>query len=321
MSEIKNNKSLIDSAGPVNTENDFAFYETIAENWFVALPYGFRITFFDKSAYTLFLPISPNNLSIRTNFATNMIPTLYGTVEEHSDVRYFDIAIEGTTGMQPKFSSPYQVKKPEGGAPTTSEAESAKLTNAGRKAFSVAKKIPLGGFFAKTLGALAQAKKQASDLLDGGQKENETGVDKTGTGYVAFHNLYKMLLRHKRDASGGTVVLGGGKVDNSDITPRTTHPIVFFNYKDGNQYNVVIKDFTMKRSAENPMLYYYSITMRGYKLSSIGDKPAADDQNARLNELGLNAGGSSVLGQMKQASNSVKGILGSLAGGINILGR
>src|SRR5690349_19439102 len=82
-------------------------YSLESQNWYSAKPYGFKASLRDGRTVVMFLPISPSNLTISTNFATNLIPTLYGTVEEHSEIRYFDITIEGTTGMAPKFVAPY----------------------------------------------------------------------------------------------------------------------------------------------------------------------------------------------------------------------
>jgi hypothetical protein len=312
------------------TENDNAFYPTIADNWFVARPYGFRISFADGKSVVCFLPISPSNLSVTTHFATNLIPTLYGTVEEHSDVRYFDIAIEGTTGMAPKYVGVFkeQVGPPKpGGDGGSAVVEAAENLNFGRQSFSITKSIPLGGFFSKTLGALSAIKNNALDLLGG--NENISGISASQTGYTAFHTLYKMLLRHKKDAAG--VPVSGGTSPGALLAAaasvagikqeRKVHPIVFFNYKDGNQYNVVIRNFTMRRSADNPMLYYYSISMRGYALTGLKGKPEIDNQAQRLRELGLDGvSGSSLLGTIKKKANSAKGILGAAAGGINVLG-
>lgn len=305
----------------IQFQNDDDFYKTRAENWFIARPYGFRITLSDNRSSTIFLPISPSNLTISTNFATNMVPTLYGTVEEHSDVRYFDITIEGTTGMVPKYTAPYintSFSQRENDR-QKQEAEVAKITQPGRASFAVNKTIPLGGFFSKTLGALNQIKNQALNVIDGSQKPNEPGFDNTQTGYVAFHNLYKMLLRYKRDASGG----GGLLAQASALlnVERKIHPIVFFNYKDNNQYNVVIRNFVMRRSADNPMLYYYSITMRGYTLRGLSSKVEID-QSKVLSDLGLDGvDGSSILGSIKTRANAAKGVIGAAVGGINILGR
>jgi hypothetical protein len=318
----------------IDQQNDKTFYESPSWNWYSALPYGFRITTQDGTTHVIFLPISPSNLSITTNFATNMVPTLYGTVEEHSNVRYFDIAIEGTTGIAPKYSNTFTgrnklLEKDNSGL----ERQTSKKRNPGRETFSVGDFISLGGFFSKTIGALQQIKNQASAAINGNQAPNPPGVNDEQSGYTAFHNFYKMLLLYKRDVSGIEVKTGSSSLINKGLnafgikpvpvknTERKIHPIVFFNYKDNNQYNVVINNFTMKRSAENPMLYYYSITMRGYELSGLSGGIQINDKE-RLKDLGLDGvDGSSLLSEMKNRANSARGAFNALSAGINILGR
>lgn len=277
-------------------------YKVESQNWYSAKPYGFKMKTRAGSTFTMFLPISPSNLSISTPFATNVIPTLYGTVEEHSDVRYYDITIEGTTGMAPKFVEP--------GAGNDSSILYTALRKKGRSTTPIASSLDAGGFFAKTLSIANQIKNKAADLLDGGVKP-KTGITADNSGYVAFHNLYRFLLYYKKDASGTS-----GNTQN-----RTQHPLTFFNYKDNNQYDVVVRSFNMRRDVNNPMLYYYSIQLRGYNLSSI-TAPVDDSLTQRLADLGLNGvDSSSVLGDIKSLSSQAKGILGSFVGGISVLGR
>ena len=61
------------------------------QNWYQALPYGVRYRDKDGKTADFYLPLAPSNIQITTHFATNVIPTMYGTVEEHSEQRYFDI--------------------------------------------------------------------------------------------------------------------------------------------------------------------------------------------------------------------------------------
>ncbi len=288
-------------------------YSPAASNWYAAKPYGFKMNRRDGSEFTMFLPISPSNINIVTNFATNVIPTLYGTVEEHSDVRYFDITIEGTTGIVPKFVTP-SATGDEFSAYNSSQQK-------GRALFPIQSNVALGGFFSSTIGQVTNILNQVnkavstiSGLLGGsGAPQPETGVYTDQTGYLAFHNLYRFLLKYKKDAAG---VENGGKA-------RTTHPLTFFNYKDGNQYDVAIKNFVLRRSAENPMMYFYSITMRGYNIRSVGVKlQATEDLNQRLADLGLNGvKSSSLLSSIKSVSDSAKAIVGSVVNGANLLGR
>ncbi len=284
------------------------------QSWYTAKPYGFKLTQRGtNNEFTMFLPISPSNLSISTSFATNVIPTLYGTVEEHSDVRYFDIVIEGTTGMAPKFVGPSNTANGSGNASPDKAYQD--LVQPGRAQYPIATGAALGGFFSSTIGQITnilnQAKKAVSTITGTNQQPIETGLYTNQTGYLAFHNLYRFLLKYKKDAAG---------VDSS--VPRTSHPLTFFNYKDGNEYDVAIRNFTLRRSAENPMLYYYSITMRGYNLRSSGSLKVSDDLNQRLNDLGLNGvKSSSLLSSIKSVSDGAKAIVGSAVNGVNLFGR
>jgi hypothetical protein len=91
-------------------------------NWYQALPYGFKNVRRDGSVRIMFLPISPSNIQVVTHYATNIVPTLYGTVEEHSEQRYFDITISGTTGFSPRY--PHMLdSKDEGNADLASTNE------------------------------------------------------------------------------------------------------------------------------------------------------------------------------------------------------
>lgn len=280
-------------------------YSLESQNWYSAKPYGFKASLRDGRTVVMFLPINPSNIQITTPFATNMVTTLYGTVEEHSDVRYFDISIEGTTGMAPRFVAPYI-----GGTSMEPGNAYSTVRKSGRSTFEIASSLSAGGFFAKTLAIANQIKSKAADLLDGGVKP-KTGINAENSGYVAFHNLYRFLLQHKKDVSGSA----GSK------TPFQKHPLTFFNYKDNNQYDIVVRGFTMRRSADNPMLYNYSIQLRGYNLRSVSDK-VDEDLTKRLQDLGLNGvDASSVLGDIKSLSSKAKGIIGSAVGGISVLGR
>lgn len=297
-----NNQSAEDFLAKGSGSNDAtSTYSIKPSNWFTAKPYGFKAKTRDGKIITMFLPINPSNLTINTEFATNVIPTLYGTVEEHSDVRYYDIVIEGTTGMAPKFVDPYLRGEP-------SDAY-AKTVKSGRSSFAVSQSLSMNGFFSKTLGLVNNIINKSADLADGKPKP-QAGFANQDSGYVAFHNLYRFLLQYKKDAAG-----------ISSTAERSSHPLTFFNYKDNNEYDVVIKSFSMRRSADNPMLYFYSIQMRGYNLRTISSQ-IPDDLSKRFKDLGLDGvKSSSQFGDIKSVSNQAKAIIGSLAGGINILGR
>jgi hypothetical protein len=288
-------------------------YTVNQQNWYSAKPYGFKWTNRTGNQFVMFLPIAPSNLTISTNFATNFVPTLYGTVEEHSEVRYFDIVIEGTTGMAPKYVQPYPMSSSGISSVEQAASKPLNLPSNARLAFPIASGVSLGGFFSQTVGLLTQAVNQANTLINGAPPV-DTGIYTNQTGYLAFHNLYKFLLRYKADVSG----------EDGGTGPRSgVHPLQFFNYKDGNQYDVVVKNFMLRRSAEDPQMYFYQIVLRGYNLRGTQDNGVANATTAQqLAALGLNGiNSSSVLGDIKNLSTQAKSILGSAVGGINVLGR
>lgn len=302
----KNDGPVIDKEE--NTLYTGAEYTPVLSNWFTAKPYGFRFTSKKGTAKVMYLPIGPSNLTITTQFATNITPTLYGTVEEHSPVRYFDIMIEGTTGMAPKFTAPMSPNE-------------IPVQQPGRSSFTVQASLT-SGLFAKTISAAQNVFNDASAIF-GKSAPGNTGIQLDQTGYIAFHNFYRFFLKYKKDASGTDKT--GNVVDTTPRNPNAKHPLVFFNYKDNNEYNVVIRNFTLRRDKENPMLYFYSISLRGYELKEIENSSGVNQikgQEELLAALGLNGiKGSSFLTKAKQIASNAKGVLGSVANGVNQLGR
>ena len=246
-------------------------YETNNQNWYKALPYGFA--FFDRSADSvelsdatsiIYLPISPNNIRVTTHFATNVVTTLYGVVEEHSEVRYYDIVISGTTGFAPRFVGDQSQDKPT------------KSQQPGRSAFDgTTLADTFGGFLPEVTNTIAQVQDTLAEL-GGDEPQMRTGILPHQSGYAAFHQFYKFLLKYKRDTAG---------TPQNNLVRRNVHPFQFLNYKDGVRYDCVPLGFDLNKSAENPMLYNYTLTLRCYNLRSVGD--TGDLEQDQLGRLGL----------------------------------
>lgn len=299
-----NKESKANSAAAFQKTIETDIYDTsvTAENWFTALPYGFQFINRKGERQTIYLPISPNNLNITTHYATNVVTTLYGTVEEHSEQRYFDITISGTTGYAPKYVKLRDIEYFE---------RSLKKTVRGRQSWDVSSEITipaLGGFFNKTIDRINGIINKASDTFS--ERENESGVDINRSGYTAFHNLYKFFLQYKKDTAGVT-----------SVAQRGEHPLWFLNYKDNNKYKCAIQRFTLKRNASDPMLYNYDIVLRAYEIQPVGERVRSAFR-ARIRDLGLDGvEDSSLFGDIKNTSNNLKGVVGSIVGGINVFGR
>jgi hypothetical protein len=322
---------------PDLSKNHYTIGESASEEstkyiaWYESRPYGFKFNPPDGDKPTImYLPISPSNINISTQFATNIVNTLYGVVEQHSEVKYYDITIQGTTGFVPQYSSP--------GTSVSQQADS------GRDQFSndAQGNLSLGGFLPEVTNMVNQAVSVANDIT-GANDKTTTGVYKDKNGYVAFHNFYRFLLEYKKriaeESEGGSVGSVGASVATGLTSPpgvgnlrafestvarpgvgnlrafestvtAGSAPLQFLNYKDNNQYDVVVNSFELRRSAESPMLYKYSISIRGYNLSTVGD----DSNRVSLNAISAATGTdgidfSSVSSVVGSASTLISGIL------------
>lgn len=268
-------------------------YKVEVNNWYKTLPYGF--VFHDRAtsdtilrSSTFYLPISPNNIQVTTQFATNVVTTLYGVVEEHSAVRYYDMTISGTTGIAPKYvgEKKEQQSNDSVGSLTdqTGSSESAgSFMSTGRSAFDGNIIPDLGGFFPEVTNVISQVVDTVSELASSftGGVPDSTGIEPSKTGYAAFHNFYRFLMKYKKDAAGV------GKLGNQ---PRkSAHSLQFLNYKDKIKYDCVPQSFTLVRNADNPMLYNYSIKMRCYNLRNIEAEAPEVNQLDKLGLLGPNS--------------------------------
>lgn len=286
----------IDSTSSINEkmQSFYLIHDSVIENWYKQLPYCFRHTDRKGIIEEFYLPLSPSNISIVTHFATNVISTMYGTVEEHSEQRYYDITIAGTTGMSPRY---YDVKSKN--LLRSDPASDAKTGKAhGRSGFQVKSLLNTHGFAQRSMELIQNTLNSATDLL-GGANKGKTGIDLKKTGYIAFHNLYRFLLAYKKDASG----------QNGTGFRYNGHPLQFVNYKDNNEYDVSIQGFQLTRDASDPMLYNYNISLRAYNLRNAdGDKQSLDIE-ARANDLGLSGLEPSIFATMsnkaRQAKNAV----------------
>ena len=308
--------------------------ENVKENWYKSLPYAFESNIGGKRKL-IYLPLNPSNITITTHYATELIPTIGGTVEVHSDQRYFDISISGTTGIAPKYTP---VVAPIIGDNLTQVSQKVDGREFYQGGFLFANS--LGGFFSDKLAKLDKAKNLARDAVNsatgGPLKPHESGVKLERTGYYAFHRLYLFFQEYKNaikkaaEVSLGDQLIASGLAKASSFLssaapflpplpkkPDSTAPLSFINYKDNNRYSCVINKFTMTRDASTPMMYNYNISLTAYDLTS-ADKPLEDDSlEAKLFELGLSKDKPSLLskvkgglGNAKGAINSVKSILG-----------
>lgn len=273
-----------------------------SENWFKALPYAFQ-AMVDGNPKVFFLPISPQNISVVTHFANNAIATLGGTIEEHSDVRYYDISIVGTTGFTPQYTEEMSVAD-------ASKALSSPVTRGQRKSYGESGSILKNlseytlGFANQTVNKIQQIANIANDLANG--KKHHVGVYNDTNGYIAFHRFYSFLMKYKE------------KIKNFNKEKQDS-PLLFISYKDGVQYSCIIQSFSLERSADNPLLYNYSIRLRAYNAKSVSTKGnvVSDISGA----AGLLDDPKSVASKIKNGMGKIKNIANGALSAIGTFGR
>lgn len=316
---IKSGKDIGISDGSQTLKSIYSTpYITPIQNWYKATPYGFSFTSRDGVVLTCYLPIVPENITVSTHFGTNIIPTLYGTIEEHSEQRYYDIIISGTTGMAPQYVSPFSGDTPNSTI-AVANGNAGKNNNNDKKpgrttaGDSVLSSLNASGFFSKTAGAVSQLANTVTSFASNfASVADPTAVDPSMSGYVAFHNFYKFLLNYKKDVAGIT-----------SSRSITSHPLTYLNYKDNQKYDCAITKFDLKRSADRPMLYQYSLAMRAYNLRDMSEDVnfgKFGDLEQRRKDLGLDGIKGSWFKAMKQSSNAAKGVMGIVGGKNNLLG-
>ena len=303
--DIDTISDAISSLNPRYNLGSAIYHITDSTNWYNVKPYAFRFVPRDsrKDSLLIFLPINPSNITVTTHFATNIISTLYAVVEEHSEVRFFDITIQGTTGYAPRYKMTNiennGVKDFDDTANISDPMELYKKLNAnngeitaGRSSMTPTELIPsdaLGGYGQKTIGTVNSIASSVTKLFGLDPKES-SGVDIYQSGYVAFHNLFRAFMLYKQDVSFSSIgsnISGMAALANPSTSNVLTSPLTFMNYKDQVKYSCAVQTFSMVRSAESPMLYNYSIVLRAYNLQPIG-KGNTGTTPDKLSMLGLN---------------------------------
>lgn len=302
--------ALVPGGSSFETQLD-SIYSVEPKNWYQSKPYGF--TFYSRNVQgettaltgtkvTFWLPINPENINVTTHFATNVVTTLYGVVEEHSEVRYYDIDIAGTTGYGPK----YYAQEGNANPGITASLGGNKHSSDGRQAFQAGflENVSLpGGLGGGVLGAAQQIAGSVSDITGG--NASKTGINIHTSGYVAFHNFYRFLLAYKQDGAG---------IGPDGFTERKVHPLRFLNYKDRVKYNCIPLHMRLTRSAESPMLYNYNIKMRAFNLRPVDAPDDGDVQGQLLAQLGLAQGAFDQFNNALGAVSGAVGAVGSLLG-------
>lgn len=272
-------------------------YEPTASNWYQSLPYGFDWGS-GINRWRIYLPIAPQNLSITMSMATNIVTTLYGVAEEHSPIRYYDIVINGNTGIGPQYIGMQNIKGdivpplsgyPEPGRSSFQAGLLARLSE------------NLGGLGAAVTGRVQAIADTAMEI--GGMNINWSGLRDKQSGYFAFHALQLALMQYKQYM-----------IDNSAKTTLTgsKSSLQFFNYKDNQRFDCIPVSFSMSRSADNPLLYTYSIRLRAFNLQPVSSYFMSKFMPDMASQLGLGRTSGDMIREIQQKISLVNTLVSGI---------
>jgi hypothetical protein len=221
------------------------------------------------------LPIPPQSLNTRMIPASQVTPTFGGVVEETGSNVFWLITMSGTTGIavsrtsngQTGYISRDQMAQQFRDKIATTGLLSGPLAGLG----SALSKI--GGIADTAIGA---ANAFSSGDISGGiggvvGAINEallpplpyggSAVNQKTNGYTEIQELHRFLYTYSRL-----------KASNAD-----RFRLKFRNYKTGQEWDCVLQDFQIQQSAQNPMLYRYTISLKCWNLRPVNkaEKDAA----------------------------------------------
>ena len=329
---IAKQRELI-STDPSEAGARMDWWEIFPERWHQVFPYQFIIMQNKKedssgikagsaqlAIYTL--PIPPQALNMRMVSASNVTPTLGGVVEETSANVFWEISLNGTTGVAVgKAGNLAQQLAPDKKGIEASwsldYAKSLLFGDAPKVASKFREVIKTTGELSGIFGALQGAAGKVLGGLD--QLDKVTGSGATGGVGAANGMLQQALLPSPmfNASSVSRTKNGFGEIQQMQrfllvySRLKGAFPNEFFlkfvMHKTNQQWMCSIKDFQISQNAQNPMLYRYSIQLKCWQVGSAGKEE--DTNKMAYDRFGVGGDLAPVnILSVKQASKGLKSI-------------
>jgi hypothetical protein len=241
------------------------------ENWYKVFPYQFVVVKLSgpkdnkiKSFFNYTLPIPPQQLAIKLVPASQATATVGGVVEETSNNVFWAIQMSGTTGTAIARS---EADKDIRGQMASRFRERLQTTGEFAGVFS-----NLGAISSKVGGSIDALKKGlsgggAAGIINGvaGSLNNAflpttqwsgSAVDVKSNGFEEIQEFHRFLHVYSK--------LKGA-------FPRE-YSLWFYNHKTGQKWQVILQDFSIQQSSQNPHLYRYNVQLKGWNISGISAK-------------------------------------------------
>lgn len=239
------------------------------QDWYKVFPYAFVVEADKKTKFTYTLPIPPQSLVTKMVPASSATPTVGGVVEETSDNVFWVIQMAGTTGtavsrqgvsntqanrtdVAKEFRKKLETTGLLSGVASNLNLLVAKVGNTADAVISGLESGSVAGGIGGVVGAVNNA------LLPQ-QPYSGSSVSDVTNGFTEMQELHRFLYTysHLKGAFAKRFILK------------------FKNYKTGQEWRVILQDFTIQQSAQNPNLYKYNIQLKAWGVAEI-DKAARD---------------------------------------------
>jgi len=284
-------------------------------DWYEVYGYQFSIVSVsgsEKAEFKFTLPIPPQSLMIKPVMASRATPTIGGVVEETSGVTFWMIQMSGTTGVAVSRSESDQTKRAEmakvfrdnisttgllSGVSANLNRTISKIGGVADKAIDafgrVSNAISSGDYAGAIGDAAAGFVGAANTALLPPLPYSESAVNQVSNGFTEAQELQKFFYMYSKV---------------KDKNPNK-YSLKFKCYKTNQEWRVIVKDFSLQISAQNPNLYKYSISLQGWDCMPIDgrDKVKPFDR--------LNPGG-----DLSSVNTVTSKVLGKTALGKKILG-
>lgn len=223
------------------------------ENWDKYYPYQLMLvrplhdgSYVPIPLWKYTLPIPPESMSITLMSADRVEATLNGYTEKLGGAPFREISLSGTTGINVGKGS-VGGSSPGGGSLGQAFTNQARSISAG---------------VASAFGQPVRIKNEISITTSQGEESRTSG-------FLLFHGLRTFL-------EGYIAIKQSGSIPKQDDFGLETHKsligldpkeirLAFCNWKDDSIYLCTLKNFDMKRAANTPMEYMYSLNLRAFR--------------------------------------------------------
>ena len=248
------------------------------QDWSKIYGYQFIVSFVDdikdnsgKVDYIYTLPIPPQTFNIRMIPASQATPTLGGVVEETRANTFWLISMSGTTGiavsrkaddidsrtsMATKFRDTISTTGLLSGALAGINSAISKIAGAGDALVDAGKSVMSGNSVTGIPAALEGVVGSFNDVFLPSIPYSASAVSQKSNGYTEIQELHRFLYTYSLLKSR---------------TPSQSK-LRFRCYKTSQIWDCIIQDFNIQQSAQNPFLYRYTISLKGWNVKDADTK-------------------------------------------------